>query len=66
MISSKGMEATIKFFLNFIKMRSLEIRLAIIMSDHDHVQMNAIKAVYLELVLPQLSLAPFWNSAIFG
>ena len=48
MISSKGTEATIKFFLNFIKMWSPEIRPAIIMSDHDHTQMNTIKAVYLE------------------
>ena len=48
MISSKGTEATIKFFLNFIKMRSPEIRPAIIMSDRDHAQMNAIKAVYSE------------------
>ena len=51
MISSKGTEAIIKFFLNFIKMQSLEIRLAIIMSDHDHAQMNMIKAVYSELKL---------------
>ena len=48
MISSKGTEATIKFFLNFIKMQSPEIRPAIIMSDRDHAQMNAIKAVYSE------------------
>ena len=51
MISSKGTEATINFFLNFVKVRSPEIMPAIIMSDRDHAQMNAIKAVYSESTL---------------
>jgi transposase-like protein len=51
MVTSKGMEVTIKFFLNFIKMWSLEITPVIIMSDRDHAQMNAIKAIYLASTL---------------
>jgi hypothetical protein len=51
MVSSKGTEVTISFFLNFIKARSLEITPAIIMSDRDHAQMNVIKAVYSESTL---------------
>ena len=51
MISSKGMEATIIFFLNFIKVQSPEIMPVIIMSDCDHAQMNVIKAVYSESML---------------
>ncbi len=46
MLSSNGTEATIQYFLNFVKMRSLEITPRITMSDHDQVQMNAIKAMY--------------------
>jgi len=37
---------TIQYFLNFVKMHSPEITLWITMSDHDQVQMNAIKAMY--------------------
>ena len=51
MISSKSTEVTINFFLNFIKVRSPEITPAIIMSDRDQAQMNAIKAVYSESTL---------------
>jgi hypothetical protein len=51
MISSKGTEERINFFLNFIKARSPEIMPVIIMSDYDHVQMNAIKAIYSESML---------------
>ena len=51
MLSSKGTEATITYFLNFIKAWSPEIKPAIIMSDRDHAQMNAIKAVYSESTL---------------
>ena len=48
MLTSRGMEATIIFLLNFIKKRSLEILPAIIMTDRNKAQMNAISAVYLE------------------
>jgi len=46
MLSSSGTEATIIFFLKFVKAWSLEIMPAIIMSDCDKAQMNAIKAMY--------------------
>jgi len=48
MMSSSSTEATINFFLNFVKTRSSEISPTIIMSDCDKAQTNAIKAVYLE------------------
>lgn len=43
MLSLNGMEATINFSLNFIKMCSPEITPQITMSDCDQAQMNAIK-----------------------
>ena len=46
MPSSSGMEATIQYFLNFVKDRSPGVVPAIIMSDHDKAQMNAVKTVY--------------------
>jgi transposase-like protein len=46
MLSSSGTEATIQFFLNFVKSHSPEVVPAIIMSDRDKAQMNAINAVY--------------------
>jgi len=48
MLSSNGTEATIKYFLNFVKTRNPEILPGIIMTDRDQAQMNAITAVYLE------------------
>ena len=46
MLSSNGMEATITFFLNFVKTRNPEISPAIVMTDRDKARMNAITAVY--------------------
>ncbi len=46
MLLSSGIEATIKKFLNFIKMHNLEVMPVIIMSDHNKAQMNAINTVY--------------------
>jgi hypothetical protein len=51
MMTSNSMEATIQFFLNFIKDHNPEIKLWITMSDCDQAQLNAIKAVYLEMKL---------------
>ena len=48
MLMSSGMEATIKYFLNFVKLRSPQILPAVIMTDRDKAQMNAISAVYLD------------------
>jgi hypothetical protein len=48
MLSSDGTEATITFFINFVKIRSPEITPRITMSDRDQAQMNAIKTVYPE------------------
>ena len=47
MITTSGTEATIHFFLKFVKARSPEITPAIVMSDRDQAQLNAISAVYL-------------------
>ena len=46
MQSSSGTEATIRFFLQFVKTESPTVSPAIIMSDHDKAQMNAIGSVY--------------------
>jgi hypothetical protein len=51
MLSSNGTEATIQFFLNFIKLHSLEITPQITMSNCDQAQMNAIKAIYPDTTL---------------
>jgi hypothetical protein len=51
MLSSNGTEATINFFLHFVKALSPEITPRITMSDRDQAQMNAIKAVYPETTL---------------
>ena len=48
MLSSRSMEATIQFFLNFVKARSPGMVPAIIMSDRDKAQMNAVNTVYLD------------------
>lgn len=48
MLSSSGTEATVEFFLNFVKTRSPDVTPAIIMSDRDKAQMNAINTVYPE------------------
>ena len=46
MVTSSSTRATIQYFLNFVKVRSLEIVPAIVMSDRDQAQLNAILAVY--------------------
>jgi hypothetical protein len=46
MLSSSGTQATIQFFLNFVKTLSPMVVPAIIMSDRDKAQMNAIETVY--------------------
>ena len=51
MLTSSGTEAIIQYFLNFIKVQNLEIMPAIVMNDHDQVQMTVIKAIYLECTL---------------
>lgn len=51
MLSSNGKEATIKYFLDFVKKRSPDVTPRITMSDRDQAQMNAIKAVYPETTL---------------
>ena len=48
MLSSSGTEVTINFFLQFVKTASLSVIPAIIMSDRDKAQMNAIGSVYLD------------------
>ena len=47
MITTSGTEATIQFFLKFVKAWSPESTPAIAMSDCDQAQLNAIAAVYL-------------------
>ena len=51
MMTSNGTEATIHFFLKFVTDCNLEIKPQFTMSDCDQVQLNAIKAVYLETKL---------------
>ena len=46
MLSSSSMEVTVKFFLNWVKEWNPEIKPTIIMTNHDQVQINAIKAIY--------------------
>ena len=46
MLSSSGTEATIQYFLNFVKCLSLGVVPAIIMSDRNKAHMNAINTVY--------------------
>ena len=51
MLSSSRTEATIRFFLQFVKAKSPTVSRAIIMSDCDKAQMNAIGSVYPDLKL---------------
>ena len=46
MLSSSGTDATIQFFLQFVKTESPTVSPAIIMSNHDKAQMNPIGSVY--------------------
>jgi hypothetical protein len=46
MLLSSGTEATIQFFLNWVKEQNLEIKPAIIMTDHNQAQINMLKAIY--------------------
>jgi hypothetical protein len=55
MLSLSGTQATIQFFLNFVKMLSLMVVPAIIMSDRDKAQMNAIETIY-----PDSKLLLWW------
>ena len=48
MQSSSGTEATIQFFLNFVKGCSPGVVPTIIMSDCDKAQMNAVNTIYLD------------------
>ena len=48
MLSSSSTEATIQFFLKFVKTASPTVIPAIIMSDRDKAQMNVIGTVYPE------------------
>ena len=48
MLSSSSTEATIQFFLNFVKARSPGMVPVIIMSNCDKAQMNAVNTVYLD------------------
>ena len=48
MLTSSGTEVTIKYFLNFVKLWSLQISPVVIMTNCDKAQMNAISAVYLD------------------
>ena len=46
MLSSNGTTDTIEFFLNWVKETSPTVRPAVIMSDRDQAQLNALKKVY--------------------
>ena len=57
MLSSSSTEATILFFLTFVKTRSPGVVPTIIMSNRDRAQMNAVSTVYLD---PKLLLC-WWH-----
>jgi hypothetical protein len=46
MLSSNGTTETITYFLNWVKKESPTVRPAVIMTDRNQAQMNAIKRVY--------------------
>jgi hypothetical protein len=46
MLSSNGTQATIQFFLNFIKTQSPDVSPSIFMTDRDQAQVNAMKITY--------------------
>jgi hypothetical protein len=46
MLSSNGTANTIEFFLNWVKEASPAVRPAVIMSDRDQAQLNALRKVY--------------------
>ena len=48
MLSSSGTEATILFFLTFVKTRTPGVVPTIIMSDRDRAQMNTVSTIYLD------------------
>ncbi len=48
MLSSNGMQATIEFFLNLIKLQSPKISPSIFMMDCNHAQVNAIRIAFPE------------------
>jgi MULE transposase-like protein len=48
MLSSNGTQATIEYFLNLVKAQSPGILPSIFMTDHDHAQVNAIRAAFPE------------------
>jgi hypothetical protein len=48
MIVSNGMTDTIAFFVSWVRDASPVVWLVVIMTDHDHTQINVLKAVYLD------------------
>ena len=46
MLASNGMTNTIAFFVSWVRDVSPAVRLAVIMTDHDCMQMNALRLVY--------------------
>ncbi len=65
MLLSNGTEVTIKYFLDFVKMQSLDISPAIIMTDCNKAQMNVIMATYPGTMV-LLSLWAFYNVIQFS
>ena len=46
MIASNGTTNTIAFFVHWVRDASLAVQPAVIMTDHDHAQINMLKAIY--------------------
>src|SRR6267142_48550 len=64
MLSSNGMANTITFFLNWVKEACSTVQPAVIMSDCDQAQLNALKKVYLSsqiLLCIWHVLCTFWS-----
>jgi hypothetical protein len=46
MLASNGMTAMIAFFLRWVRDASLSVQPAVIITDHDQAQINALEAIY--------------------
>jgi hypothetical protein len=46
MLASNGMTDTIAFFVGWVRDVSLAVQPAVIMTDRDHMQINALRIIY--------------------
>jgi len=48
MLVSNGMTDTIAFFVGWVRDMSLMVRPSVIMTDHNHMQINTLRLIYLD------------------